>query len=76
MKLNKIANNLIAIFSVLLLILNLNISINVSADRVIDEDYGVAFDEFENDNSISLDNCTYDALNNSVIQKEGTRFRS
>jgi len=67
MKLDKIAKKSIAIFSVLLLILSLNISTNVSAALVKDDDYGVAYDEFEDDTSFTLENCTYDDLNNSII---------
>ena len=67
MKLSMIAKKSIAIITVLLLILSLNISTNVIAKFEIDEDCGVAFDEFENDDSITLENCTYDTLNRSII---------
>ncbi len=67
MKLKIIAKKSIAIFSVLLLILSLNISTNVSAKLEIDDDCGVAYDEFEDAVSIFPDNCTYDSLNRSVI---------
>lgn len=71
MKLNKIAKKSIAIFTVLLLILSFNISTNVSAELIPDYEYGVAYDEFGDDTSIDLQNCTYDEKNASVILEYG-----
>jgi hypothetical protein len=69
MKLNRIAKKFIAICSVLLLILSLKISTNVTAGIVEDDDYGVAFDEFEDNSSITMENCTVNETIESVILK-------
>jgi outer membrane protein assembly factor BamB len=69
MKLNRIAKKLFAIFSVLLLILCLKISTNVSAKLIKDEDYGIAYDEFEDSSSIIMVNCTLNETTESVILK-------
>ena len=71
MRSGKIAKKSIAICSVLLLISSLNISQNVIAERIIDEDYGVAYDEFKDDSNINLTNCTYDAFNRNIILEYG-----
>jgi outer membrane protein assembly factor BamB len=64
MKLNKIAKKTIAIWSVLLLIFSLNFSFNATAEIIKDKDDGVAFDEFNNGNDITLRKC--DLSNGSI----------
>jgi len=69
MKLKKIAKKTIAIWSVLLLLLSLNISINVFAElnNYNADNHGVAYDDFGNDNSVDLEKCVVDGPNSSII---------
>ncbi len=67
MRLNKIANRFIAICTVSLLIFSLNVTINVSAGLVKHDSDGIAYDNFDDASDITLENCTYDSDNNSVI---------
>ena len=57
MQFKIIAKKSLSIFAVVILILSLNISVNVSAELIPDENYGVAFDDFENDDSIDYVDC-------------------
>jgi outer membrane protein assembly factor BamB len=64
MRLNSICNKSISLLCVLLLILTFNFTTNVSADFEYYTDDGVAFDNFEDDNDVTLENCN---LSNGVI---------
>ena len=64
MKLSSICNKSIALLCVLLLILTFNFTTNVSADFDIYPDDGVAYDNFEEDNDVTLENCN---LSDGVI---------
>jgi len=59
MKLDYTVKKSITLLTVLFLIAALIISTNVSADLVISPEDGVAFDLFEDDNDILLDNCSF-----------------
>jgi len=69
MKLGSICNKSITLMCVLLLILCFNITTNVTADFDIYPSDGVAFDNFEDDNDVTLVNCNLS--NGVIILKEG-----
>ncbi|MCK4901977.1 MAG: PQQ-binding-like beta-propeller repeat protein, partial [Thermoplasmatales archaeon] len=69
MRLNKIANKFIAICTVLLLIFSFNFSFNVTAGIVKLDGDGIAYDMLGDNSSITLENCTYDSMDGSVVLK-------
>jgi len=64
MKLSSICKKSITLLCVSLLILTFNFTTTVSADFIIYPDDGVAFDNFEDDNDVTLENCN---LSDGVI---------
>ena len=67
MNVTNIARKLFAICIVLLLLFSFNFSFNVIAELRQNNDDGVAYDEFENDVSIDMENCTLSKGNGTVI---------
>ena len=69
MKLSSMCNKSITLLCVLLLILTFNFTTNVSADFEYYLNDGVAFDNFEDDNDITLENCNL--TDGVIILREG-----
>ena len=67
MKVINIAKKLFAIFTVFLLILSFNFSTNINAKIITYPNDGVAFDDFENPDSIDMFNCSLSSGNGSVV---------
>ncbi|KYK32089.1 MAG: hypothetical protein AYK22_00595 [Thermoplasmatales archaeon SG8-52-3] len=66
MKLNYNCKKLFTVIVLFLLAIGLVFPPNISAKFNISNEDGVAFDDFENDDSVTLQNCTLDTKTNSI----------